>query len=220
MRQYRVRENDGRKLDQQTLKAMRLRAVDTVERGAPGVVGHRYPAGRHDAAYRGRPPAPVRPAVERARVEVKPLAPEHYKIQFTIPQTTHDKLRLVQDLMRHTNPNGDPGVIFDRALTLLLNHLEKSKLAHTTRPRKQQRAPRAGSRHVPSAVKREVWARDDGQCAFVGTAGRCSETGFLEYHHVMPFADGGDTVAASRGPPGHGDLVGAAEKGGPHVSAI
>jgi 5-methylcytosine-specific restriction endonuclease McrA len=38
-----------------------------------------------------------------------------------------------------------------------------------------------------------VWARDGGQCAFVGTAGRCTERGFLEYHHVIPFADGGET---------------------------
>jgi transposase len=31
--QCRVRENDGRKLDHQTLEAMRLRAVDAVESG-------------------------------------------------------------------------------------------------------------------------------------------------------------------------------------------
>jgi HNH endonuclease len=39
--------------------------------------------------------------------------------------------------------------------------------------------------------KREVWARDAGQCAFVGTNGRCTERGFLEFHHVVPFAAGG-----------------------------
>ena len=46
-------------------------------------------------------------------------------------------------------------------------------------------------------MKREVWARDGGQCAFVGAAGRCSERGFLEYHHVIPFADGGTTDASN-----------------------
>jgi 5-methylcytosine-specific restriction endonuclease McrA len=50
---------------------------------------------------------------------------------------------------------------------------------------------------VPAAVKREVWARDDGRCAFVGTRGRCTERGFLELHHVIPFADGGATDAAN-----------------------
>jgi 5-methylcytosine-specific restriction endonuclease McrA len=51
------------------------------------------------------------------------------------------------------------------------------------------------SRHVPAAVRREVWARDDGRCAFVGASGRCPETGFLEFHHVVPFAAGGATNA-------------------------
>jgi 5-methylcytosine-specific restriction endonuclease McrA len=49
------------------------------------------------------------------------------------------------------------------------------------------------SRHIPAAVKRSVWNRDGGWCAFVGNNGRCTETGFLEFHHIMPYADGGET---------------------------
>lgn len=48
-----------------------------------------------------------------------------------------------------------------------------------------------GSRHIPAAVRRDVWNRDGGRCAFVGTSGRCAETGFLELHHVVPYAAGG-----------------------------
>jgi 5-methylcytosine-specific restriction endonuclease McrA len=43
-------------------------------------------------------------------------------------------------------------------------------------------------------VKREVWKRDGGQCAFVGTHGRCTERGFLEFHHIRPFAVGGEAT--------------------------
>jgi hypothetical protein len=43
-------------------------------------------------------------------------------------------------------------------------------------------------------VKREVWKRDGGQCAFVGTHGRCAERGFLEFHHLEPYAVGGAAV--------------------------
>ena len=67
------------------------------------------------------------------------------------------------------------------------------KLAAAKRPRKSSMSD-SGSRHVPAAVKREVWARDQGRCAFVGTKGRCAERGFLEFHHLVPFADGGPTV--------------------------
>ena len=82
------------------------------------------------------PPAP-RPAI------VTPLAPERYKVQFTLSRETYDKLRRAQDLLRHSIPNGEPAAIFDRALTLLLADLERVKLASTARP-----APRGGAHLV------------------------------------------------------------------------
>jgi len=48
------------------------------------------------------------------------------------------------------------------------------------------------SRHIPAAVKRAVWQRDKGRCAFLGRTGkRCSATGRLEFHHVHAYALGG-----------------------------
>ena len=38
-----------------------------------------------------------------------------------------------------------------------------------------------------------MWTRDGGRCAFVGNNGRCTETGFLEFHHIVPYAVGGET---------------------------
>jgi hypothetical protein len=145
----------------------------------------------------------ARPAVEVSadvvvplarRPTVAPLAPEQYKVQVTVNAETHKKLRRAQDLLRHVIPNGDPAQIFDRALTLLVAELEEKKLAAATRPRGRADAP-ARSRHIPAAVKREVWKRDEGRCAFVGRNGRCTERGFLEFHHVVPYADGGATTA-------------------------
>ena len=98
--------------------------------------------------------------------------------------------RLAQDLLRHSVPNGDPAEIFDRALTLLVDHLERIKFARAARPRPQG-AHVAESRHIPASVKRSVWTRDGGRCAFEGRQGRCCERGFLEFHHVVPYADGG-----------------------------
>lgn len=125
---------------------------------------------------------------------VKPLAAERYKVQFTVTGDTFEKLRRVQDLMRHTCLNGDVEVVFERALTLLLEHLQRTKLAHVSRPLRRRGAT-AGSRHVPAAVRRVVWIRDNGQCAFVGTRGRCTERNLLEFHHVVPFAEGGAATA-------------------------
>jgi 5-methylcytosine-specific restriction endonuclease McrA len=146
-----------------------------------------------EPAPRPRPAPPVAGAQTRP-ADVKPLGPERYKIQFTVGRETYERLRRVQDLTRHTIPNGDPGIIFDRALTLLHAELSKTKFAATDRPRAPHRAQRV-SRHIPSVVKREVWQRDGGRCAFSGTHGRCVETGFLEFHHVVPFAEGGETTS-------------------------
>ncbi|RPI52869.1 MAG: hypothetical protein EHM55_15445 [Acidobacteria bacterium] len=107
--------------------------------------------------------------------EIKPLAPERFKVQFTEGRDTYEKLRKVQDLLRHTVPDGDPAVIFDRALTRLLAELSKTKYAATDRPR-AGREGSCGARHIPAATKREVWRRDEGQCAFRGAQGRCNET--------------------------------------------
>jgi hypothetical protein len=135
--------------------------------------------------------APPRAAPPRSMPVVTPLAPELYKLQVTMSRETHEKLRRAQDLLRHTIPNGDPAAIIDRTLTLLLATVEKDRLGATSRPRAARGAPKRVSRTIPASVRRQVWARDGGQCAFVGNSGRCTERGFLEFHHVVPFVAGG-----------------------------
>jgi hypothetical protein len=109
-------------------------------------------------------------------------------VQFTIGQDTHEKLRRVQALLRREIPDGDPGTIFDRALTLLLEKVEKTKLGAAVRPRpcppiRPGTDSSVRSREVPRAVKRVAWKSDGGQCAFVSPTGRrCSERTFLEFH--------------------------------------
>ena len=36
----------------------------------------------------------------------------------------------------------------------------------------------ASGRHISATVRRAVWQRDEGRCAFVGRTGRCRETAF------------------------------------------
>jgi len=144
----------------------------------------------------------ARPAARRPIVET--TSPERYRVQFTIGKESHDRLRRVQALLRREIPDGDPGAIFDRAIALLLERVEKEKLGAATKPRAPH-AIRPGtdspvssgpvtSRHTPSHVKRSAWRSDGGQCAFVSKDGRrCTERAFLEFHHVRPYALGGPT---------------------------
>jgi len=126
---------------------------------------------------------------------VTPLAPQRYRVQFMATADMVEKLRLAQDLLRHQIPDGDLAAIFDRALTALLDALTKQKLAATDRPG-GRRGAAPGSRRIPAGVKRAVWLRDRGCCAFVSRSGRrCTEGGFLEFHHVVPYAAGGEPTA-------------------------
>src|SRR5207247_7810174 len=101
--------------------------------------------------------------------------------------------RRVQDLLK----DKDPAVIFDRALTMLLDSLEKTKFAKTDRPRKSA-GTNPNSRRASAAVRREVWKREGGQCTFVGADGRrCTERSNLHFAHETAYARGGPTTAAN-----------------------
>jgi hypothetical protein len=122
---------------------------------------------------------------------VTPLSADRYQFRFTGSGALHEKLNRARDLLRHAVPDGDPGEIFERALTALLADLDRKKFAATDRPR-ASREPAAGSRTIPAAVKRSVAVRDDDRCAFVSRSGtRCGARAFLEFHHLVPYARGG-----------------------------
>ena len=134
-------------------------------------------------------PQPSAPG--KSRAVDRPLAADRYEIRFTVNAATREKLRLATDLLRHAVPNGDPAEVVDRALTALLEDLARKKFAAAARPRWAKDAA-TGTRHVPAHVKRSVWLRDGGRCAFTGKERRrCRERGFLEFHHVRPYAMGG-----------------------------
>jgi 5-methylcytosine-specific restriction endonuclease McrA len=141
------------------------------------------------------PAAPTRTAIRQV---VAPLAADRYLLRVTIKAETQAKLERARDLLRHAIPDGEPAAILDRALTVLVDQLERRKTGLVSRPScTRTRAKGVRGRYVPAAVRRDVWSRDQGRCAFVGPRGRCGETGFLEYHHVVPFAEGGATGTAN-----------------------
>jgi hypothetical protein len=128
------------------------------------------------------------------RAAVTPLSPDRYKLQLTIGGDTLEKLRLAKDMLSHAIPSGDDAAVLDRALTALLADLAKKKFADTPKPRRSR--PRdSGGRDASAAVKRAVWVRDLGRCAYIGPSGhRCNERRFVEFHHVDPYALGGEAT--------------------------
>ena len=120
--------------------------------------------------------------------------PELYRLELQISREAWQHLLRLQELLLPSIGDGDPSRIVERALALLLAHTEARKMAKVDHPQPAKPAT-PGSRYVPAGVKREVFERDQGRCAFVGRSGRCTETAGLEFHHKKPFAAGGLATA-------------------------
>jgi 5-methylcytosine-specific restriction endonuclease McrA len=124
--------------------------------------------------------------------EIYPV-PGGYRFEVTIDDDAYRTFRRLQELLRHAIPSGDPAQIVVTCFNTTLREIERRKLANVHRPR-PQRLQNLRTRHIPADVRRQVWKRDGAQCAFVGTQGRCQERGFLEIHHLVPFARGGEAT--------------------------
>jgi hypothetical protein len=141
---------------------------------------------------------------------IVPLGQRRYKIEITVDEATHDKLRSLQDLLGRSGTGRDPAAIISRAIDVLLVRTLARRAGCTDRPKptKRQRtdwmrlsggaaaAPQLQrgqrTRTIPAAVRREVWRRDCGRCCYVDALGRrCAATSNVELHHREPFAMGG-----------------------------
>ena len=139
------------------------------------------------------PSAPL-PRREEHRPIIAPLTEETFKIQFTGTRSLRDKLREAQDLLRHRVPDGDLATVIERAVDLLIEEVKKGRFAAGRKARQKPKESRedaaeSSSRHIPDAIKRAVFERDEGRCTFADERGRrCAETGGLEFDHLDAFA--------------------------------
>lgn len=146
-------------------------------------------AGENPSPPQSAAPVPVAP---KSMSRPVPLAPRRYKLQVTIGEDTRGKLEELQALLSHQIPDGDPAKILDRALGVLLAETKKKKAALIDKPRASQKESGSRTRRVPSRVRREVFDRDEGRCAFVDAEGRrCDATWHVEFHHRNPYGRGG-----------------------------
>lgn len=146
-----------------------------------------------------------------------PVPPDEiteYRVTLTFDAATWRELETARDLLRHRIPDGNLNQVMARAIRELAYRLAARKhgafrrmdaLAEATKVPNPDAAPdpdRLGDsrsrdlerrhRRISAGVRRGVWVRDQGRCAFVAASGRrCPERGRLEFHHRRPFRVGG-----------------------------
>ncbi|MBI4509942.1 MAG: hypothetical protein HY698_09925, partial [Deltaproteobacteria bacterium] len=107
-----------------------------------------------------------------------------------------DELARVRDLASHVVPSGKVEEVLLHVLSAYRKQKERRRFGGAEpQARPTAKPPRQGDRYVPAAVRREVYDRERGTCAYVGPEGRrCDSTWQLEVQHVVPFARGGQST--------------------------
>jgi 5-methylcytosine-specific restriction endonuclease McrA len=145
-----------------------------------------------DAVATAPAPAPA-PAKNPRRGRVTPAATGEYEVRLIITEAEHAEFVRAQALLGHAVPLGDPALVYARAMKHYLAHLEKQRLG--AKPGGAVEG-KPGSKSIPKALRRFVWERDGGRCAFVSADGhRCGETMRVEVDHIIPLALGGKSTA-------------------------
>ncbi|MDD5657513.1 MAG: HNH endonuclease signature motif containing protein [Elusimicrobia bacterium] len=141
-------------------------------------------------------------AVPPTAAEPEVIPPPLHRFHFTGDGELLSLVARLRQLLRHKHPEGRLEDIFKEAARTLLEDMER-ELRPAKIPAKRsltRTVPAArsnGSRYVPRTVKRAVWKRDGGRCAYVAPDGRrCESRGALEYDHIVPWADGGRSDTA------------------------
>ncbi len=140
-------------------------------------------------------PASARPSAGTA-ASVQPIALDRHVLRITVRATFVADLEAVRQALSHKLPGAGLEQVLHECLRITLGHIQGRRRGAGKKT--SAKSPPQGSRYVPAAVRHEVWTRDGGQCAFVGSTGqRCTSRHQLELHHVDPFARGGAPTTAN-----------------------
>ena len=137
------------------------------------------PRSATSAAKPGLAPLAKEPLTSAAELE------ERVHLSFSISSNTFEDLERAKAILSRKLPKG---VSLEQALEELVEFFLKHK-----EPRKRKKPTRdSDSRHIPAAIRDEVFLRDEGRCTFRGPTGqRCGSRHDLQVDHIEPFALGG-----------------------------
>jgi 5-methylcytosine-specific restriction endonuclease McrA len=105
-----------------------------------------------------------------------------------------EELEAVRRLLSHAVPSGKREDVLLHVLRAQRKVLERKRHGSPKRSAAPEASESSG-RYIPAAVRREVFDREGGSCAFVGEGRRCGSKSRLEYQHIVPHACGGSSTA-------------------------
>jgi hypothetical protein len=139
------------------------------------------------------PQTPPAPAPAEHRDSTVPLTPDLQRLHMTVSKQFIEKLEAARKGQGHAQPGASAEKVIEAALDLLLAQQAKRR-AEVKKPQQNPR-PAKNPGHVPAAVKRAVWSRDEGKCTWpLDSGGVCGSTLRREIDHVVPRGRGGPST--------------------------
>jgi 5-methylcytosine-specific restriction endonuclease McrA len=159
----------------------------------------------------------IHPEPDRSTAEVRPVSRDEWSLRVTIDSELKADLETLKDLLSHTT-GGDLAAVLREAIRCgIEKHGKRRGAVKPARERRTSQAQAmpsaassgqfevkleelrpANSRYVPATIRRKVWERDGGRCAWTSDDGhRCGSRWKLELDHVVPAALGGEPTIAN-----------------------
>jgi hypothetical protein len=115
-----------------------------------------------------------------------------------------EELEAVRTLLGHAVPGGKLEHVLLHVLRAQRTVIERRRYGSPKPAKKTPAAPPAASAanpdYIPATVRRDVYRRDGGTCAYVGEGHRrCGSTLRLEYQHIVPVACATQAARTERG---------------------
>ncbi|WP_242341106.1 HNH endonuclease, partial [Anaeromyxobacter sp. SG66] len=156
------------------------------------------------------PAPPPTVAQPKRRAETLAVSESHWSLRVTLDRACKEDLETLRSLLSHKVPDGDLAAVLHEAIRCAIQKHGKRKGA-VAPERKTKGAKQAGTANaaatkktekppaarttIPAIVRRAVWKRDGGRCAWVGPDGcRCNSRWKLELDHIQPAALGGPST--------------------------
>ncbi|HSD19949.1 MAG TPA: HNH endonuclease, partial [Anaeromyxobacter sp.] len=131
--------------------------------------------------------------------EMRAVTESQWSLSVTIDRACNEDLETLKSLLAHQIPDGDLAAVLHEAIRCGIEKHGKRRGA-VAPVRKAKRAvpsadPTKATATIPAEVRREVWRRDGGRCAFIAADGRrCNSRWKLEIDHIHPEALGGSST--------------------------
>ncbi len=129
-------------------------------------------------------------------VEVRPVSQDHWSLRATIDRSFKGDLETLAMLLSHKVRKGDVAAVLHEAIRCgIEKHGKRKGAVRPARKVATKVAPRKEPAAIPAELRRQVWERDGGRCAWTGPDGRrCGSRWQLEVDHIRPPSRGGTST--------------------------